>query len=104
MTPTRIDFRVRSCHQHILPSHLQEYFFYTFSRLPESSRAGSEVINKLRGSQCFTDLTSSPTLIALIGIHNYYLPIWLGLVFYMYPGLLVLLYTPRRLLSHLQHN
>src|SRR5258708_1054790 len=45
-------------------SPYHQVYFYTFSRLPEPSRAGSEVIINLRGCQSSPCLTSPPTFIA----------------------------------------
>src|SRR5258708_4840742 len=45
-------------------SPYHQVYFYPFSRLPEPSRAGSEVIINLRGCQSSPCLTSPPTFIA----------------------------------------
>src|SRR5258708_29062657 len=45
-------------------SPYHQVYFYAFSRLPEPSRAGSEVIIDLRGCQSSPCLTSPPSFIA----------------------------------------
>ena len=53
---------MRSCLSASSPYH--QVYFYAFSRLPEPSRAGSEVIINLRGCQSSLCLTSPPTFLA----------------------------------------
>src|SRR5258708_25610859 len=81
-------------------SPYHQVYFYTFSRLPEPSRAGSEVIIDLRGCQSSLCLTSPPMFIA--PVEPRLLVAYLARpCFYMYLGFWCCS-TPRRLLSCLQ--
>src|SRR5258708_10770329 len=74
-------------------SPYHQVYFYAFSRLPEPSRARSEVIINLRGCQSSLCLTSPPTFIA--PVEPRLLVAYLaGPHFFLHiSGLLVLLYT-----------